>query len=234
MWPFTRKPKSDLSPPVEIDQMHKFEQPNTGHQTPPWHVVNDPYGWSPNKGGRDLPPVPNQDAILVHYDRPPAYQAPRHWWEDKNRGELERSQLHEHFEETRGYAVPSPYTWSPGHLGDGKTPWYTNPGENRVTQRYSPSTWRMTREDTMIGNAAKELNGHHSSMADMRRNYPIGGMNPTKTKRNTYRIEPPNRDATSADLSSENAPTPNPEMYFSPQYQSPTGSVFPGRTYRIG
>jgi hypothetical protein len=37
---------------------------------------------------------------------------------------------------------------------------------------------------------ARRLNGIHFSMADHRRDYEILGMEPAKTRRNTYRLEP--------------------------------------------
>lgn len=72
--------------------------------------------------------------------------------------------------------------------------------ETRPTMRMSPQSYVFTRPFPGMGTAGA-LNGEHFSMADHRRNYPILGMEaPTKTRRNTYRLEPEPWDADIVDM----------------------------------
>jgi hypothetical protein len=72
------------------------------------------------------------------------------------------------------------------------------PPEPRKTSVMAPTTYSFTRP--FMDGFARTFNGTHFSMADHRRNYEILGMAPTRTPRNTYRIEPTPWDVDIVDL----------------------------------
>lgn len=72
------------------------------------------------------------------------------------------------------------------------------PPETRPTMKMAPRSYFFTRPfDTGY---ARLLNGLHFSMADHRRKYEILGMQPVRTARNTFRIEPAPWDANAVDV----------------------------------
>lgn len=94
---------------------------------------------------------------------------------------------------------------------------------NRPTAHQSPSNYRFLHVMRSGQGDVPHLNGTHFSMASMHRNYPIRGMQPARRFRNTWRLEPPPRDAQNVDIPqggnpsvpnsvfvSSNAPTPGP------------------------
>jgi hypothetical protein len=74
--------------------------------------------------------------------------------------------------------------------------------ESRPTQQMAPRSYTFTRP--FAQHAARLLNGVHFSMADHRRTYPILGMQPVTSRRNTYRIDPVPWDTDIVDLPPEN------------------------------
>ncbi|SRR6266542_776924 len=74
----------------------------------------------------------------------------------------------------------------------------------RPTARMAPTTYQFTRPFDQ--HSARTFNGLHFSMADHRRSYDILGMEPVRSRRNTYRIEPPNWDTNIGDVPPESAP----------------------------
>jgi len=79
-------------------------------------------------------------------------------------------------------AAPTPFNPAPNPR------WHQYPEHNNMTARNSQSTYVFTRPYDQ--SYARRLNGSHMSMADFRRNYPVFGMAPAKTWRNTSRVEP--------------------------------------------
>ena len=78
--------------------------------------------------------------------------------------------------------------------------------EPRPTNRLSPRTHTFTRPFDQ--HSARQLNGMHFSMADHRRTYPILGMEPVKTRRNTFRAEPAPWDSDLVDMPTDAANNP--------------------------
>jgi hypothetical protein len=125
-------------------------------------------------------------------------------------------------EETKNY----PGYGNPAHGANrwAQNPRRTPPPEPRATQQLSPHNYAFTRPfgwgTLKIG--ARALNGLHFSMADHRREYPIGGMSTPPHRRNTYRIEPTPWDAGLVDKPPANtvpAPVETVPSY-EPIYQS--------------
>lgn len=69
---------------------------------------------------------------------------------------------------------------------------------SRLTQSMAPTTYFFTRPFDV--HHARRFNGDHFSMADHRRNYDILGMQPARSARNTYRLEPGRWDTNVVDM----------------------------------
>lgn len=99
--------------------------------------------------------------------------------------------------------------WEEGRgITPGDRRWADNPRRNPppgirpATEDMSPRTYSYTRP-FMQGNpkmGQRDLNQDHFSMADHRRNYPVGDMGAVKTARNTYRVDPTPWDADMVDV----------------------------------
>ena len=150
------------------------------------------YWWEgdvPDLGDDYFPSVPDQDKILVHYDRPPADQNPQDWWDDRN---IWAKQQRDSIEKQDG---------KPEKAEGGRTTQYAddprwNPPEvKRWTAFLNPMGYSFLRpfgQDT-----EKELNGVHWSLADNRRAYILGGsVGQMNAWNNSYRIDPVTNDAT--------------------------------------
>lgn len=212
MWPFRKNTTSADIPPAGLDDLHSFVKPASGSY--PW--VGAAPDWSPRAATTEFPTVAGQQSALVHYDRSPADENPAAYWQARNSSRLARGtveQLTGHqFDATGGsglHRAPDP-RWNP-------------PLPSRAMP--SPSQYRFSRPFDQ--RFPHRLNGVHSSMADMRRSYAVGGMNPIRRGRNTYRLEPPTRDISSADYPSTTTPESTPMSYVAPV------STFSGSAYRL-
>lgn len=206
MWPFKRNeppPENDLTPiPVTLDEAHTYVQPRGDY------VADYPYGtkdYSPLVGV-ELPTIRNQDAILVHWYRPPDAGNPAEWWQDNNSDELARAKQ-ERFTTTLGQETTD-------RQYAAENPWLQRHPLPRVTSDMSPSNYRFERPFDQ--RYERKLNGNHFSMASNRRSYPVNGMQPSRSLRNTFRLEPLARDAENVDLSATETPAPIPATYVSP------------------
>jgi hypothetical protein len=88
--------------------------------------------------------------------------------------------------------------------------------ESRPTQLMSPNNYVYTRP--FDATLARRFNGHHFSMADHRRTYPVFGMAPVFTRRNTYRADPAPWDTGIVDYPDN-----------SPYYTGMGGQIQPGQ-----
>lgn len=209
MWPFKRRPAEDENDltlvPVSLDKAHTYVAPGSDY-------ANYPHGWQygeqqyASRVGVDLQTIPNQDRILVHWYRPPAYQNPAAWWDDNNADDIARGRV-EHLTTTLGRLKQD-------RPSEEQSPYQARIPLPRVTSDMSPSNYRFERPYDQ--NSARLLNGVHASMASMRRNYPVSGVTPVMDWRNTFRIEPVARDAENVDLSATSLPTAVPATYVTP------------------
>lgn len=209
MWPFTRKPKvedNDIEPvKVSLDEAHHYVQPRGDY------AANYAYGtkdYSPQIGV-ELPPIKDQDAILIHWYRPPDSGHPERWWEDNNEDVLQRGEQ-ERFTTSLGRMQPE-------SKPQAKNPWLESHPLPRVTSQMSPSNYRFERPFGQ--EVERTFNGVHFSMASNRRTYPVNGMEPMRNFRNTFRLEPVARDAENIDLAETNTPSATPAVYVSPPTQ---------------
>lgn len=212
MWPFKKKQTQvETGPPPEINELHHFQAPSKNTRSP-----NATWGWAAREGV-EVPPIPDQDKILIHWFRPPAAENPVHWYHDRNQGNDVRNS-EEHLN-----AEPHPINEARREIGP--DPRWTPPVHTRATQLQSPSSYSFTRPFDQ--RTRHRLTGVASSMTSNQRSFSVGGMNPIKGWRNTYRRIPANRDAIAADYAFEQNPVAEVPQYFSPN------AGLPDRAYRI-
>ena len=95
----------------------------------------------------------------------------------------------------------------------------STPATERTTDRNSPNSYSFTRPfDQQF---ERRFDGRHFSMADHRRNYPIMGMKPPPTWRNTSRVDPAPWDANIVDTPGGPSFLPGLQV---PQYEAPMNS----------
>lgn len=192
--------------PVSLDDAHSVAAPVGGYP-----AKNTQNAWTATYTS-ELPAVPEQDRILVHWYRPPDYGPPQPFWSDANedkiaRGKQESFQTNYWQEQTSSKEVM-------------QNPWLNDiRGLLRPTATQSPSDFRFLRP-FYPGDGYGVSTGRHFSMASNRRAYPINGMQPQTRLRNTFRLEPVARDAENTDLSGLNTAAAIPAVYVSPQSSS--------------
>jgi hypothetical protein len=120
--------------------------------------------------------------------------------------------------------------WTEAKNGSGKraapNPESIRPPETRPTMQMAPTTYTFTRPFDQ--HAERTFNGLHFSMADHRRTYDILGMEPVRSRRNTFRIEPPNWDSNITDMPPE-MPPPTGRPIQAVEIPQP----FEARSYRL-
>lgn len=198
---FNKKPTVVMA---DLDKLHQEAIP---HNDAP--IISAHYGgndgWAAQVGV-NLPPVANQDRILVHYDRPPADKSGKQYWNDRNASAIERGSV-EHYQ-------PDLFKETVGSNPRASDPRLVPIPTSRPTTQMSPSNFRFTRPFDQ--NMSRHLNGSHFSMASMHRSYPINQMQAPRRFRNTYRIEPPPLDTNSIDLPNDTTATVPGAIYASP------------------
>lgn len=137
---------------------------------------------------------------IVHDMRPSPTEAPEVYYDRLDADDKARHAVE--YQDADG--------WTEAKNGSGKRaavhPESIRPAEHRPTMQMAPTTYTFTRPFDQ--HAARTFNGLHFSMADHRRNYDILGMEPVRSRRNTYRIEPPNWDTNITDVPPEMPPPP--------------------------
>ncbi len=96
------------------------------------------------------------------------------------------------------------------------------PPPERWTALTNPHSYNFARPFDQ--ELARSLNGSHFSMADHRRNYPILGMEPAISRRNTLRVEPPPYDTEIVDKANDPS-TANPSATYTSPGIPPRSSV---------
>lgn len=150
------------------------------------------YYWQgdvPDLGDDYFPSVPDQDKLLVHWERPPADENPQTWYDDKDTWAKQQRESIEHQSAT---------PWTQSDTGKSvrmaDNPNWVPPDVKRPTAFESPTSYSFTRpfgQDT-----EHELNGVHFSLADNRRAYLLGGsVGRVNSWNNSYRIDPVTNDA---------------------------------------
>lgn len=205
-----KQPVTDPGPPPGLDVLHDEAIPEGGYPIIPSGFWGGPSGWA-----AQVETIPEIDNVYTHYDQQPADAADggAQYYADRNSDKLARAKQDEsysqdgigwHIEQHENQIALNPYI--------------TNlPRPSRVTSYESPSNWRFYAMPDGLFRSKRNLNGMHFSMAQMHRSYPILGMEPAHRFRNTYRIEPPSRDAMNTDMPTGSGTTSVPgAMYASP------------------
>jgi hypothetical protein len=219
---FGRKRRErESGPPVGLNDMHDFATPS---DSAPYVDARHTYA---SRIGKVMPRIPHQDELLIHDDRPPADQPPGPWYRDyggKEWGDWSRSQAQELPQGTGpGFPFqPERVTWT-------GNPNQRPPAPSRLMR--APSHYSMVRD--MNGGSARHLSGLHASMATIDKTYQPLGMTPAYRNRNTFRMDPPPRDAYIVDMPS-NADAMNrtvDSVYVSPDLPSAPSGL--NRSFRL-
>lgn len=204
--------------PVDLNEAHSYAVPDVAHNDYPAKL---PYGQAQysDQLGTDLPTIANQDAILVHWFKPPADKNPQEWYNDRNESELFRSK--QELFQTKGW---SESTDNQDNVA--QNPWLSTPRSPRPTSTQSPSIYRFLRPFDQRWQ--KTFNGMSGSMASLGKQYALGGMQPQNRLRNTLRMEPTRWDIEQFDTNAGTIPAATPAVIVSPSANWPSESQFWG------
>lgn len=219
------------NPYTNTDTPHGVGYPNRRYAVPDDENANAPYnnplGWSPSL--RTAPDgLPDSERLGVtpirDYRGGQPENPPEVFYDQIDADKAERSSVEtvdaNGWQEKQG-------------VNAGETRWAPNPRSvpsplSRVTQLLSPSSYSFTRPfgtgTPKIG--AKQFTGEHFSMADHRRNYEIHGMQPVRSSRNTYRLDPTPWDIDIVDKGPETNYTPDATIVSTP-------APYPDRSWRL-
>lgn len=221
---FTKKKSVPEGPPPP--------QSNNTFQEPPRGVENNsanPYltsegfgngltGWAPTYEGDYSSPSRGTYRLEPPPDLPPGA-----WYDERNASFLQRGKV-EMLEGGSGWAIQSfENEEKPNPIFNGP------PRPDRPTAYMSPSTYRFDVVGMPDGlQTPRQLDGNHFSMASNRRQYPIAGMAPATSWRNTNRVAPPTiGNAGTTDISDTGGMGSNPMVF-----ESPSSNGF-GTSYRL-
>jgi hypothetical protein len=220
--------RGPFSPPLEAYAQHAA--PSITEGAP---VIN-PLGWSAHPGRPSNQEIPSAERlgkfpIIQRYTYPD--RPPQDWYRVRDADEKARHsneyQDADGWKEQKGI-LPGDKRWE-------YNPRLHPPAEDRPTMGMAPRTYTFTRPfdqlnrdypDAQIG-TARQNNGQHFSMADFRRDYPILGMAPHTSARNTYRITPAPWDANIVDM------PPNVDNEPVNARVRSVDVPYPGRSYRL-
>lgn len=147
-------------------------------------------GRQPEMDDGYFPTVPQQDALLVHWDRPPGDENPQAWYDDRN---VWAKYQRENIEKQTGVQQQQTDTGKSVRMAD--NPNWTPPDVKRPTAFENPNGYSFTRPFDQT--SEHELNGVHLSLADNKRAYVLGGsVGRINGWNNSYRIDPVTNDAT--------------------------------------
>lgn len=150
-------------------------------------------------------PMRIQQLVQRDYRPTPFGEAPEHWWLGTGPGHEKQARHNvSEFVDADGMTkLDGPAGAKRAALDSRRTP----PPEPRTTQHMSPHRYVFTR--SFDHDTPDNFNGEHFSLADHRRNYPVLGMAPVISRRNTYRQDPAPWDVNIVDYppSAQNAYT---------------------------
>lgn len=195
--------------PINLNEAHSFAAPATDEYPAQFAFGTPSYA---DRLNIELPTIKNQDEILVHYFQPPAAKNPQQWYNDRNKDKIYRGTQEHFFTDNVSEVV------SPDQMED--NPWWHGvPVPTRPTAHMSPSNYRFIRPYDQRWERTNVL-AQSGSQARVAYPYPVGGMQPQNTLRNTFRLEPPARDIENMDLNNSKVAAVVPAVYVSPQQTS--------------
>lgn len=205
----TMDTKAQKVVPIGLDDAHSFVAPG------PAPFTELPFGKAQYSDslGKDLPTIPEQDRVLVHYFQPPAGKNPQEWYNDRFEDRIYRG-TQEHFFTKN---IPE----SAESQKAEQNPWCgSTPTENyHFNANFSPSNYRFVRPFDQQWERTNSL-AQTGSEARVAYPYAIGGMLPQQQLRNTFRLAPTARDLENLDLNDTHVAAVTPAVYVSPQVQS--------------
>ena len=207
----TRKVASADTPSTPIADVPDYpSSANSAYAVPSLEAgspYNDEFGWSV-KGLRpssvDYPSAQRLMTIPRRDFRPDPVRPPEEFW---NKQDADTKQRHSvEFIDADGWTEHKGITASDRRWAE--NPRVTPPPETRLTEKMAPRTYLFERP--FAQDSARYLNGNHFSMAAHRRNYEFNtyGMQPVRSLRNTYRLEPAPWDENIVDLPPASQGTP--------------------------
>ena len=163
----------------------------------------------------------------LYQSRPDGGEPPNNYWTGRGRGHDNKARTN-HQEYVRGHewdsTEPPGYNTGKRAAADSRR---TPPAESRDTMHFSPHRYVYTR--AFDQRMSHSLNGAHFSMADHRRTYPIYGMTPVVSRRNTYRADPAPWDTGIVDM-----PADSPYYTGGGEVLAPNNTVGHNRSFRLG
>lgn len=194
----------------------------------PWNGPADL--WSPGlnrDGGPDgTPDGMRSGSDPVRYMRPDPTKPPQEFYQPWESEHDQREESMQEKQDSDGWErLTSNQKLMGGRVGGKDRP----PEGYRPTQKLSPGNFQFFRlfDQGQKGLGPRRFNGLHFSMADHRRNYEINNEYATKSRRNTYRLDPPAWDTDIVDR-------PGPAEFPSAVYEEPALSGGSGnRSWRL-
>lgn len=183
----------------QYSDLPDYGRPDSAYAAPDIHTdapYTDTFGWGPKTriGVDSTPDAMREFAVPIREMRPPGNQSDIPWYQaldadTKRRESSTETDANGWDEKKDRYKIGPDPRWNP-------------PAETRLTEKLSPRRYSFTRPFDQLskGNGARHFNGIHFSMADHRRDYPILGIKPWSTRRNTYRVDPAPWDADMYDV----------------------------------
>lgn len=213
--PFAVRPQQTDPNPLRADTPvftpPEYAVPQSAYAVPPLSEgspYNDEFGWSAElrTSPTGVPSAQRLDTIPRYGEEPPDQNVVPYWQkrdaDARSRHSVEKVNP-TGWHERRG-VFPTDLRWV-------DNPRRKPPVEQRMTSDMAPTTYSFMRPFDQ--HSARTFNGMHFSMADHRRDYEILGMEPVRSRRNTYRIEPQPWDIDIVDLPPEREPaTPQARM----------------------
>lgn len=185
-------PAEDVVPTYSMPLSQNYGVPSLEEGAP---YVDYP-GWAPElRTSTTEVPSAQRLGTIGRYDyRPDPTKPPQEgYWQRRAADTTKRHSVEKvdanGWDESKGIA-PEDQRWA-------YNPRLHPPAESRVTQKMAPRGYSFTRP---YDGPPRTFNGMHFSMADHRRTYPILGMAPIRSRRNTYRLEPPPWDIDVVDM----------------------------------
>lgn len=208
------KKKEPVSSDVTVHAVSLDAAHSTAQRRGNYPAQNTANAWSPTLP-HEFPALPNQDAILTHDMLPGGTDdtaPPQAFYADRNESTIERDAANSRYIA----GTPNQIVIRQGIADQSGSPYLAHPtGYTRPTQRNQGLGYSFIRP-FYPGTGVGQSTGEHFSMASNRRNYPIMGMAPQRSFRNTFRLEPVARDAENTDLNSTTTPAASPAIYVSP------------------
>jgi hypothetical protein len=208
-WPADGGPYSGVEPAFAAPPLEEgYPYPDTANGN--WAPVLERDGVDGTPDGQRLGTFP------VRYYRPDGDKPPDTFWQQFEIPKQQREDSMLENLDADGWERQAPVTHKMGGRAGGEE----RPPDSRLTQKLSPGNWIYSRlfDQGQKGLGPRQFNGNHFSMADHRRTYPIHANTATRSRRNTYRLEPQPWDTDIVDRPMQ--PTYPEATYIDPNLQS--------------